>query len=55
MTYGINEFTGVVSNVGFPIAAFFLMYRMANKTIKDNTEALIEIKKEVVRLRENHE
>lgn len=44
----------IISNVGFPIAAFMLMYRMANQTIKDNTAAITELHTEVKRLRENH-
>jgi len=30
----------MISNVGFPIAAFLLMYRMATQTMKENTEAI---------------
>ncbi len=33
----------LVSNVGFPIAAFLLMYYMATKTINENTKAIREM------------
>lgn len=36
-----------INTVGFPIAAFLLMYRMANDTIRENTEALQELSKKV--------
>lgn len=41
----------LISNVGFPIVAFLLMYRMARDTIKDNTEAIEGLKNEMQRLR----
>jgi len=30
----------LISNVGFPIVAFLLMYRLTQTTIKDNTKAI---------------
>lgn len=36
-----------VKDLGFPIVAFFLMYRMANNTIKENSQALRELTKEI--------
>lgn len=42
-----GEFSTLVSTVGFPIAAFLLMYRMANKTIKENTAVLRDLKTQV--------
>jgi len=33
-----------ISSVGFPIAAFLLMWRLVNTTIKENTETLKELK-----------
>lgn len=36
-----------ISQVGFPIVAFLLMYRMARQTIKENTEALEKLAAEV--------
>ena len=35
-----GDFISMISNVGFPIAAFYLMFRMASTTIKENTEAI---------------
>ena len=32
----------LVSNVGFPIAAFCAMFYMCNTTIKENTRAILE-------------
>jgi hypothetical protein len=39
-----TDFVGMVSNVGFPIAAFLLMYRLATKTMKENTEAIRDLR-----------
>lgn len=33
-----------ISTVGFPIVAFFAMYKMSNDTIQKNTDALNELK-----------
>lgn len=44
MYEGMSQF---ISTVGFPIVAFVLMYRMARQTIKENTEALAELQKEI--------
>lgn len=38
----MDEFTTLISNVGFPIAAFCAMWHMCNTTIKENTAALQE-------------
>ena len=35
-----GDMVSMISNVGFPIAAFLLMYRMATSTMKENTEAI---------------
>lgn len=35
-----SEIASLVSSVGFPIVAFYLMYRMVNNQIKDNTQAM---------------
>lgn len=40
----MNLLTELISNIGFPILAFLLMYRMANVTIKENTKALRDLK-----------
>ena len=39
----MDELTTLVSNVGFPIAAFCAMFYMCNTTIKENTKALTDI------------
>ena len=39
----LNTLVGLISNVGFPIVAFILMYRQANTSIKDNTKAITEL------------
>jgi len=39
----IEAFTSMVANVGFPIAAFFMMYRLATSTIRENTAAIHEL------------
>jgi len=44
---GVEPYVGLISNVGFPIAAFVMMYRLARNTIKENTEALQDLKMEV--------
>lgn len=42
----------LISNVGFPICAFLLMYKQSNTTIKENTKALTELKNELSKNRE---
>lgn len=39
----------LINNVGFPIVAFLLMYRLATNTIKENTEALKNLKLQMER------
>lgn len=39
----MDDFIQLISNVGFPIAAFVMMYYMCNTTIKENTKALTDI------------
>tara|TARA_Y100000310_G_scaffold337170_1_gene423559 strand:+ start:371 stop:517 length:147 start_codon:yes stop_codon:yes gene_type:complete len=34
----------LVSNVGFPIAAFFLMFHFSRTTVKENTSAIKDLK-----------
>ena len=33
-----------ISNVGFPIAAFLLMWYQCNTVVKENTEAITEMR-----------
>lgn len=40
----------LISNVGFPIAAFLMMFWLAHSTIRENTEALRDLKNEIRRL-----
>ena len=35
-----TEIASLISSVGFPIVAFYLMYKMVNQQMKDNTEAI---------------
>lgn len=37
------EVIEIINNVGFPIAAFLLMFWHSTKTIKDNTKVLSEL------------
>lgn len=34
------EIAALISSVGFPIVAFYLMYRMVNNQMKENTDAI---------------
>lgn len=36
------DLNGLISNMGFPIAAFCAMFYMCNTTIKENTKAILE-------------
>lgn len=36
----MEEYIAVISQVGFPIFAFLLMYRLVDTTIKQNTSAI---------------
>ena len=38
----VDDITQLVSNVGFPIAAFVMMYWMCNTTIKENTKVVAD-------------
>lgn len=38
-----GEIISLISNVGFPIVAFLLMYYQSTKTIKQNSEALVKL------------
>lgn len=38
-----NTISQIVSNVGFPIAAFCAMFYMCNTTIKENTKVISEL------------
>lgn len=36
----MDDFVPLITNVGFPIAAFVMMYYMCNTTIKENTKVV---------------
>lgn len=38
-----------ISNVGFPIFAFCLMYNQSNTVIKENTKAITDLKNEITK------
>ena len=38
-----NTISQIISNVGFPIAAFCAMFYMCNTTIKENTKVIGEL------------
>lgn len=42
----------LISNVGFPICAFLLMYKQSNDVIKENTVAIAELKGEIAKLKQ---
>ena len=41
----------IISNVGFPICAFLLMYKQSNDVIKENTIAIAELKNEISKMK----
>ena len=43
----MDAFIQLISNVGFPICAFLLMYNQSNTIIKENTKAITELKNEI--------
>lgn len=40
----VNSVMQAVSNVGFPIAAFLLMWYQCNTVVKENTEAITKMR-----------
>lgn len=46
----MDEIISLISNVGFPIAAFCAMYYMCNQTIKENTKAINDVTKTMQRI-----
>ena len=43
----MDTFIQLISNVGFPICAFLLMYNQSNTIIKENTKAITDLKNEL--------
>lgn len=39
----MNELVEMIQIVGFPIVAFLMMYVLATKTIKENTQAIRDL------------
>lgn len=39
----MEEISNIIQQVGFPIAAFLLMWWQSNTTIKENTEAITKL------------
>lgn len=50
----MDDFIALISNVGFPIAAFCAMFYMCNTTLKENTKAVQDCT-ELIRLIINKE
>lgn len=41
----VNSIIQAISNVGFPIAAFLLMWYQCNTVVKENTTAITEMRR----------
>jgi len=39
----IEEYIPIISNVGFPIGAFLLMWMFVTRTLKENTNVIREL------------
>lgn len=48
----MDSFISLISNVGFPICAFLLMYKQSNDVIKENTKAIADLKNEIAKNKE---
>lgn len=48
----MNDLTALISNVGFPIAAFLLMWYQSNTTIKECTKAITELTQHIAHIDE---
>ena len=47
----MEEYITIINAVGFPIFAFILMWKLANETIRDNSNAIIELREVVKELK----
>lgn len=47
----MEDLSQLIGNVGFPIAAFVMMYYMCNSTLKENTRAIVECTKLLHKIR----
>lgn len=43
VVYIMEEISTIIQQVGFPIAAFLLMWWQSNTTIKENTDAIVKL------------
>ena len=43
MTLASTQLINIVQNLGFPIAAFGLMYHLVSVTLKENTRAIKDL------------
>ena len=46
----VSGFVSIVNNVGFPIAAFGLMWYQSNTTIKECTKAITELTQHIAHI-----
>lgn len=51
----MTEFVQIIKDVGFPIAAFLLMWYQSNITIKESTQAINNLTLHLQRMEEHHE
>lgn len=51
----METLVNIISNVGFPIFAFLLMYKQSNGVIKENTKAILDLKTEITKSKEQKE
>lgn len=49
----MDTFIQLISNIGFPICAFLLMYNQSNTIIKENTKAITDLKNEIAKTKTN--
>lgn len=47
----MNDVANMISSVGFPIVAFYLMYQMCNNTINKVNDSINELKETLAELR----
>ena len=43
----MEEYITLINTVGFPIFAFVLMWKLSNETIKDNSNAIMELREAI--------
>lgn len=45
-----SEVLQLINSVGFPIVAFLLMYHLTKTTIKENTQALQDLRETIIQM-----